>query len=167
MHRLQAFPHPELFVGLQNVRVFDADAAAVGFLQGFDDFLELGRSVPKAQDVGVEDLLGLGGGQAVVGQVEHRHKRALHHVKGIELGLLVAAQPIGGDQVVNAHLLAQMFAFDGGALPFRASLQAVAADALEVRDHPAVRNLGLDVRLRRRQAAEETAPLRWHAVRGG
>ena len=68
---------------------------------------------------------------------------------------------------MNAHLLAFVFAFDGGALLFRARLQAVAADALEVRDHPTVRNLGLGVRLGGRQVAEEGPPLQRHAVRGG
>ena len=162
---LQAGLHPELLRGLGQMHVLGAHAAAIEHLQGGDDVLQFGGALPVVQEVRVEDLVEVGGGEIMVGQLQHRHGPPLHHAQGVDVRFFVPPRPIGGGQVEDAHLLAFMLVDDRGAFALRARLQAVAADAFKVGDDPAVRNFHLGGRRRRRQAVEIAAPLGGQALR--
>ena len=169
-HRLQLVLHPDLLVGLNDVHVLGADAAAVGHLQGFDDLAQLRLAVAVAQRAGIEDLFEFRHGQAVIGQVEYRHLRPFHEAQRVDVGLLVTPVAIGGDECQNAHLLALVLALHRRALSLRARLETVAADALEMLQDAAVRylhRLGARIVLERRQASEIALPLRRQVFAAG
>ena len=114
---------------------------------------------------GLKHRIEVGSRQMMVGEVEHRRRRALHHPQRIDRGAFVAAMAIRGDQLGDAHLFAFVIVRHVCGDRLRARAQAIAADQFEVPDHRAVRNVGRDDAIDARQLFEVRPPFRRHIVR--
>ena len=116
-----------------------------GALQVGDDLAQRGLAGAKrcfGGCAGIEGGIQIRFREAVVGKLQFRCRFALPEAKRVEVGLAVAPQTVGVDELQHAHLLALVIGNRRGAQALRACLVAVAAQALEVIDDGAVGHVG-------------------------
>ncbi len=130
-HAFQALDEPAALLGIDDVHVFRADGAAIGFLQSVDDFAQSGLAVDHGQVTGAEHGVEISVGQTVIVDRQIGGCGALLQAKRIELCCLMAAHSVGLDQAQDFNLLLLMLAADS-ACGYRLSTALVLGQQDEV-----------------------------------
>ena len=157
--------HPDLLRRIDDVHVFRAHRATIGPIQRIEHIPQLDLLFAVEERTGLEHGLEVRRRQVVVGQIENRRRRALHHPQGVDGRSFVTSMTIGAEQFGDPHLLALMLRGNVSADGFRSRPQPVATQNLEVLDDRAVGNVGIDRAGDRWQLVEVLAPLLGHGIR--
>ncbi|MCY1411243.1 hypothetical protein D9M71_266250 [compost metagenome] len=104
-HALQALGEPVALLGVDDVHELGADAAAIGLLEGVEDFAQGRLFLADVQLTGAEGGVEVGSGQAVMVDRQVGGRGAHPEAQRIERGSLVAAQAVGQDQTQDFYLL--------------------------------------------------------------
>ena len=101
---LEALLDPTLLASLDDVHVLGADGAAVSGAHDVEDLAQA-RLIRALQGAGIEDHIHVGLGQAMKARIELGDHRSLILIQGVQIGLAMAAETIGVDQLQHGDLL--------------------------------------------------------------
>ena len=153
-HRLEALLQPTLLFGVDDVHELTADRAAVGLLQRLDDLLERRLFLAQEERTGLELGVHVGLGQVMEREIEVRDRIGLAQTERIDIGTLMATEPIGIDQLKNLDLLT-VFAAAGGS---RYGGTTLARQLVELFPNGAERNVLGGSAFQARQLIKRLAP---------
>src|SRR5690625_357424 len=100
----------------------------------------------------------------MVAQLEIRHLRTLHQSQRIQLGFLMAPEPVGADELHYLNLFAFVLDADRARHARRGGGYMALGHALELRANDGVGNIGRCIALNGGKLVKVTPPLFWDGV---
>jgi len=158
---LEPLLDPAFLRGVGDVHVFRAHGAGVDLLQQVDDFAQ-GHALGGEKRAGVEGSVEILFGEVVVGEAQFRQGIDFGQAQRVEIGVLVAAHPVGIDQPQHGSLFGGGLCGQGILAPGSDS-GLFAGQAPKVVLDLAVGGLLAGVAVHARQAFEQLLPLPGHA----
>ena len=163
-HRLKALGQPLLFSKAGDMHKFRAQMATVSLFQSLDDLTQSCLRLAHVQGARLERSVQIRLGQAMEMQVQIGHIFPLHNAQRIQVGLLVATETVGTDELNNLYLLALMLEVNTTGTRRRGWSGLTAAKKFEMLNNGSVGNIGSYRAIGAGERVEKAAPLLWHAV---
>ena len=158
-HALEALRQPLLFSEGGDMHKFGAKAATVGLLQSIDNLAQSCFLLADIEGTGLECGIQVSLSEAVEVQVQVRHIFANHQPQGIQIGLLVAAESVGADQLNNLNLLALVLEMNTAGAGRRCRAGLATAEQFEMLDYGRVGDIRCNTAIDSRQSVKKAAPL--------